>query len=190
MVQALLVSFGSVAIAELGDKTQLLALLLAIRFRRPWPIFWGILGSSVLNHAVSAWLGGALSTLIDRHTLDIVTGFAFIAIGLWMLKPDEDPELSEERLRLGVFGSAFVLFTFAELGDKTQFATILLGARFHDFPMVTLGSTLGMMVANTPVLWLGARFASRLPTRPIHVAATLLFMMLGGWTLLGAAGVT
>ncbi|WP_262927195.1 TMEM165/GDT1 family protein [Phytohalomonas tamaricis] len=182
-MEALFVSFGSVALAELGDKTQLLALLLAVRFQRPWPIFWAILLSSLLNHAVSAWLGGALASFIDPYTMNIFTGFAFVAIGLWMLKPDDDPEFDQSKLKYGVFMTSFVLFSLAELGDKTQFATILLGARFHDFIKVALGSTLGMMVANTPVLWLGCRFSCRLPMRPIHIASTLLFISLGGWTL-------
>lgn len=182
-MEALFVSFSSVALAELGDKTQILALLLAVRFQRPWPIFWAILLSSLCNHAVSAWLGGALAALIDPYTMSIFTGFAFIAIGLWMLKPDDEPELDQSQLRYGVFVTSFLLFSLAELGDKTQFATILLGARFHDFPLVTLGSTLGMMTANTPVLWLGCRFACRLPMRAIHITSTLLFVVIGVWTL-------
>ena len=144
-MDALLTSVAAVGLAEIGDKTQLLALLLVARFLAPWSILWGILVATLINHGVSAWLGTALADMLDPQTLTITVGFAFLAIGIWLLKPDDDEALDADNVRYGVFMTAFVLFFVAEIGDKTQVATVLLGARFDDVLAVTLGTTLGMV---------------------------------------------
>ena len=182
-MDALLTSVAAVGLAEIGDKTQLLALLLVARFLAPWSILWGILVATLINHGVSAWLGTALADMLDPQTLTITVGFAFLAIGIWLLKPDDDEALNADNVRYGVFMTAFVLFFVAEIGDKTQVATVLLGARFDDVLAVTLGTTLGMVAANAPVLWVGHRFCRDLPLKTIHGVASLLFIAIGLWTL-------
>ncbi len=184
-LEALLVATGAVALAELGDKTQFLALLLVIRFGRPWTIFFAIFAAASLNHGLSAWVGQFFATRLDTELIQVITGFSFIAIGLWMLRPDETPE-EARALRAGVFFTAFVLFSLAELGDKTQLATVLLGARYGEVALVTMGSTLGMLLANAPALWIGERFAKRLPVRGLHVASCALFILIGLFTLFAA----
>lgn len=182
-MDALITSTIAVAIAEIGDKTQLLSLLLVARYRKPWPILWGILIATLVNHGISAALGVSLSQYLGGNWLNIVIALAFIAVGLWMLVPDKDDDLATDYRRHGVFLTTLVLFFIAEIGDKTQVATVLLGARFESIIAVTLGTTAGMLAANAPVLWLGNRFCRDLPLRAIHVSASLIFIAIGLWTL-------
>ncbi|SDK88860.1 Putative Ca2+/H+ antiporter, TMEM165/GDT1 family [Modicisalibacter muralis] len=183
-MDALLTSILAVGLAEIGDKTQLLTLLLVARYRRPWPILTAICGATLINHGVSAWLGAELITLIDERLMSLLLGAAFVGVGLWLLKPDGEETLEAGPPGRGVFFTAFVLFFLAEIGDKTQIATLLLGAQFADVLAVTVGTTLGMLAANAPVLWLGQRFCQRLPVRWIQRLASLIFIMLGIWALL------
>jgi putative Ca2+/H+ antiporter (TMEM165/GDT1 family) len=185
-MEALLVSTGIVALAEIGDKTQLLALILAAKFRKPWPIIWGILAATLLNHGAAGAMGAWLTSLFTPHTMRWVLGLSFIAMAVWMLVPDQFDE-SEAHLtnRLGVFGTTFVAFFLAEMGDKTQIATVALAAQYQALLAVVAGTTLGMMIANVPAVILGERMAHRLPTRLVHAIAAAVFGVLGVLTLLG-----
>lgn len=183
-MDALLTSILAVGLAEIGDKTQLLTVLLVARYRRPWPILAAIFGATLINHGVSAWLGAELIALIDERLMGLILGVAFVAVGLWLLKPDGEETLEAGPPGRGVFFTAFVLFFLAEIGDKTQIATLLLGAQFVNVLAVTVGTTLGMLAANAPVLWLGQRFCQRLPVRWIQRLASLIFILLGIWALI------
>ncbi|CAH2791983.1 MAG: Putative transmembrane protein [uncultured Paraburkholderia sp.] len=185
MIHAFLISTGAVALAEIGDKTQLLSLVLAARYRKPVPIILGVLAGTLVNHAgaLGAWLGSLLTPTLMRWALAV----SFIGMGLWILVPDklDDDEANANRTHLGVFGATVVAFFLAEMGDKTQIATVALAARFHDFFGVVAGTTLGMMVANVPAILLGDRFAHRLPTKLVHGIAAILFVVLGTMALFG-----
>ncbi len=183
-MQAFLVSTGVVALGEVGDKTQLLALLLAARFRRPLPIIAGILVATLANHAGAAWLGGWLAGLMGPVLLRWVIGGSFLAMAVWMLVPDKLDAPADGARRLGVFGTTVLAFFFAEMGDKTQLATVALAARYDDLVAVVAGSTLGMMLANVPVVLLGGRASRRLPMRLVHALAAAVFALLGLATLL------
>jgi putative Ca2+/H+ antiporter (TMEM165/GDT1 family) len=186
-LQALYVSAGTVALAEIGDKTQLLALLLAARFRRPWPIVAGILVATLLNHALAGWFGTLVAHWLTPNVLRWVVATSFIAIALWTLKPDELDE--EEQLPGGnVFAATVVAFFIAEIGDKTQVATVLLATRFDTLWQVVAGTTLGMLLANVPVVAFGSRFAQRLPLRAARIVAALAFLALGLWVALRGIG--
>ncbi len=187
MLNAFLVSTGTVALAEIGDKTQLLALLLAARFRKPWPIIAGILLATLLNHALAAWVGQMVAAWLTPNTLRWIVAASFIAIALWTLKPDT---LDDERLPAhGAFIATVIAFFIAEIGDKTQVATVLLAARFDSLMMVVAGTTCGMLLANVPVVLLGSRFAHRLPLRAARTIAACLFLILGAWVALTGVGV-
>jgi putative Ca2+/H+ antiporter (TMEM165/GDT1 family) len=179
-MDALLVSTLTVALAEIGDKTQLLALLLAARFRKPWPIVAGILVATVLNHAVAAWAGALAAGWLTPAVLRWVVAASFIAIALWTLRPDklEDDTALPAR---SAFVATVVAFFIAEIGDKTQVATVLLAAKYAPLWQVVAGTTLGMLLANVPVVLLGSRFAQRLPLRAARMAAALVFLALGLW---------
>ena len=185
-MQAFLVSTGIVALAEMGDKTQLLALVLAARFRKPWPIVLGIFVATVANHALAGALGAWVTTLIRPQTLRWILGASFIAMAVWMLIPDKlDADAADRRLpRFGVFGTTAMLFFLAEMGDKTQIATVMLAARYDAWFWVVLGTTLGMMLANAPVVWLGARATRLVPLRVVHIVSALIFAALGLLALL------
>ncbi len=188
-MEALLVSTGVVALAEIGDKTQLLAFILAARFKRPWPIIWGILAATLLNHALAGAVGAWLTSLVSPQVLRWVLGLSFIAMAAWTLVPDKmDDDDSEARSaqRLGVFGATFVAFFLAEMGDKTQIATVAIAARYSDAVLVVIGTTLGMMLANVPAVLIGDKLAHKLPIRLVHGIAALIFAVLGVATLLGA----
>ena len=175
-----LVATGTVALAEIGDKTQLLALLLAARFRRPWPIIAGILVATLLNHALAAWLGALVAHWLTPEALRWIVAGSFLAIALWTLKPDaidEDAPLSAH----GAFLATTLAFFVAEIGDKTQVATVLLAAKYSPLWEVVAGTTLGMLLANVPVVLLGHRFADRLPLRAARVTAALVFLVLAAW---------
>ena len=182
-MEALLASLALVALGEIGDKTQLLSFALATRYRAHWPILAGITLATLVNHGLSAWLGVWLANLVPMNWLQIFLGASFIALGLWMLVPDKDEELGNGR-SWGPFAASFVLFFLAEIGDKTQIATIALGARFPDeFASVLTGTTLGMVAANLPVIWLGAKLTNPRWETWAHRISALLFVLFGVLTL-------
>ena len=185
-MDALLVSTAIVALAEIGDKTQLLAFILAARFRRPWPIVLGILVATLANHAFAAAVGTWLTTLMGPQTLRWVLGLSFIAMAAWTLIPDKLDEDEARLPRLGVFGATLVAFFLAEMGDKTQVATVALAAQFQAMLAVVAGTTLGMMLANVPAVLLGGRIAERMPVKLVHGIAAAIFLGLGIATLAGA----
>jgi len=182
-MEALLASLTLVAFGEIGDKTQLLSFALATRYRAHWPILAGITLATLINHGLSAWLGVWLANLVPMNWLQIFLGISFIALGVWMLIPDKDEELGNGR-SWGPFAASFVLFFLAEIGDKTQIATIALGARFPDeFASVLTGTTLGMVAANVPVIWLGAKLTNPRWETWAHRISALLFVLFGVLTL-------
>lgn len=185
-MEAFLIATSLVALAEMGDKTQLLALLLAAKFRRPWPIVAGILLATIINHALAGALGTWLSALFSPTTLRWLLGASFLVMALWTLRPDHIDEEETRWTRMGVFGTTFIAFFLAEMGDKTQVATVALAAQYQALIAVVAGTTLGMMIANVPAMLLGERLATRLPVRWVHGLAALLFAALGVATLLGA----
>ncbi len=183
-LEAFLVSTGVVALGEMGDKTQLLAMLLAARFRRPVPIILGILVATLLNHAGAAWLGGWVASAMGPDVLRWVIGTSFIAMAGWILVPDRlDDDEDSRPLRLGVFGTTVVAFFIAEMGDKTQIATVALAARYQDLVAVVLGTTLGMMIANVPAVFIGETIARKVSMRLVHGVAAAIFAVLGLLTL-------
>jgi putative Ca2+/H+ antiporter (TMEM165/GDT1 family) len=186
ILEAFLVSTGIVALAEIGDKTQLLAFVLAGRFRKPAPIVIGILVATVANHALAGALGSWITLLMGPQTLRWVLGISFIGMAIWTLIPDTFDEKDARLTRIGVFGTTLVAFFLAEMGDKTQVATVALAARFDAFFLVVTGTTLGMMIANVPAVLLGNRIAHRMPVRLVHSIAAGIFAILGLATLLGA----
>jgi putative Ca2+/H+ antiporter (TMEM165/GDT1 family) len=186
-LDALLVSTLTVALAEIGDKTQLLALVLAARYRRPWPIVAGILAATLLNHAASAWVGARLAGVLPAGVLRWGVVVSFLAVAAWALVPDKLDEEKEARPRQGwggVFVATCIAFFLVEIGDKTQVATVVLAARYHPLWQVISGTTVGMLAANVPVVFLGARFAHRLPLRAARWGAAALFAALGLWVAL------
>jgi putative Ca2+/H+ antiporter (TMEM165/GDT1 family) len=187
-LDAFLVSLGIVALAEIGDKTQLLALILAAKFRKPWPIVAGILAATLANHAfagaVGIWLQSALGPMVMRWVL----GLSFIAMAAWMLIPDKFEEGDAKLARFGVFSTTLITFFLAEMGDKTQIATIALAAQYHAFVSVVAGTTIGLMLANVPAVFLGDKIARLVPVKVVHAIAAASFLVLGLATLLGAAG--
>ncbi|MBT9488919.1 MAG: TMEM165/GDT1 family protein [Rubrivivax sp.] len=185
-MEAFLVSTGVVALGEMGDKTQLLALLLAARFRRPWPIVGGILVATLANHAAAGAVGGWVAALMGPVALRWLIGGSFLAMAVWMLIPDkiDEDEVARTRTRFGVFGTTVVAFFIAEMGDKTQIATVALAARFSDLWAVVAGTTLGMMLANVPAVFLGERVARAVPMALVHGISALIFAVLGVLTLL------
>ena len=184
---AALVSTGVVALAEIGDKTQLLALLLAARFRRPGAIIAGILIATLLNHALAAWLGAWVAAWLQPDVLKWLVAASFAAVALWSLKPDtlDDGETLPAR---GAFVATLVAFFLAEIGDKTQVATVLLATRYEPLWEVVAGTTVGMLLANVPVVMLGSRFARRLPLKAARRVAAAVFMALAVWVALNGAG--
>ncbi len=186
-MEAFLVATGVVALAEMGDKTQLLSLVLAARFRRPWPIVLGIFAATVVNHALAGAVGNWVTQTLGPDLLRWILGGSFIAMALWMLIPDklDDDELPKAS-RFGVFGTTLIAFFLAEMGDKTQIATVMLAARYVDaYAWVVLGTTLGMMLANAPVVWLGERIVKRVPIKLVHGISAALFLLLGVGALIG-----
>ena len=179
-MEAFLVSTSIVALAEMGDKTQLLALVLAARFRKPWPIVLGIFVATVLNHALAGAAGAWVTTVLGPQVLRWVLGVSFIAMAVWMLIPDKlDDGETGNAPRLGVFGTTVLAFFLAEMGDKTQIATVMLAAQYNAYAWVVAGTTLGMMLANAPVVWLGERMMRRVLVRAVHIVSALNFLALG-----------
>jgi len=188
--EAFAVSTGVVALGEMGDKTQLLALLLVARWRQPWTIAAGILVATLANHAGAAALGTLVTRWLSPELMRWILGISFIAVALWMLKPDDAGEDVEGAGtgRWGVFGLTVIAFFLAEMGDKTQIATVMLAARFDAPVVVTAGTTLGMMLANAPALWLGDALLKRVPIAWVHRVAAVVFLGLGVAVLLGLPG--
>lgn len=180
-MESLLVSTATVALAEIGDKTQLLALLLAARYRKPIPIVLGILCATLLNHALASWFGAAVSQWLSPQVLRWIVVASFLAVALWTLKPDKLDEGSEKLPAHGAFIATSIAFFLAEIGDKTQVATVLLAAKYSPLWQVIAGTTLGMLLANVPVVALGSRFADRLPLRAARIVAALVFLTLAVW---------
>ena len=178
-LEAFLVSTGIVALAEIGDKTQLLALLLAARFKKPWPIVFGILVATVANHALAGALGAWVSTQISAGVLRWILAASFLAMAVWMLVPDKlDDDSDAKPPRWGVFATTVLMFFLAEMGDKTQIATVMLAARFDAYLAVVTGTTFGMMLANAPVVWFGERVTRLLPLVVVHRVSALIFAVL------------
>ena len=186
-MEAFLLSTGIVALAEMGDKTQLLALILAARFKRPWPIVLGILVATVANHALAGALGAWVTTQLGPQMLRWVLGASFIAMAVWMLIPDRVEDDGDSAApRWGVFGTTVLAFFLAEMGDKTHIATVMLAAQYSSYLWVVAGTTLGMMLANAPVVWLGERMTRLLPLPVVHRVSAAIFLLLGllaftGW---------
>jgi putative Ca2+/H+ antiporter (TMEM165/GDT1 family) len=179
-MEAFLVSTGLVALAEMGDKTQLLSLVLAARFRRPWPIVLGIFVATLANHALAGAVGTWVTQWLGPQLLRWVLGGSFILMALWMLVPDQlDEDNAPANTRWGVFGTTVVAFFLAEMGDKTQVATVMLAAQYQAWAAVVAGTTLGMMLANAPVVWLGERITRRVPIRAVHGVGAAIFLVLG-----------
>jgi len=178
---------GVVALAEIGDKTQLLAFLLAARFKKPWPIVAGILAATLLNHGLAGAIGAWITTAVSPQVLRWVLGLSFLGMAAWTLIPDKiEDEESQVAHRLGVFGATFVTFFLAEMGDKTQIATIAMAARFADPWIVVAGTTLGMLIADVPAVFIGDKLSERIPMKLVHGVAAAIFAALGLATLLGA----
>jgi putative Ca2+/H+ antiporter (TMEM165/GDT1 family) len=185
-MEAFLVSTGIVALAEMGDKTQLLSLVLAARFRKPWPIVLGILVATLANHGLAGAVGSWVTTMMGPNMLRWVLGVSFIAMAVWMLIPDKlDDDESDSAPRMGVFFTTVVAFFLAEMGDKTQIATVMLAAQYNAWFLVVAGTTLGMMLANAPVVWLGDAITQRVPLRLVHLISAGIFAVLGAVALLG-----
>ncbi|HEX6590575.1 MAG TPA: TMEM165/GDT1 family protein [Moraxellaceae bacterium] len=184
-MEAFLVSTGIVALAEIGDKTQLLAFLLAAKFRRPVPIILGIFVATLVNHACAGAVGAWITTLLSPNALRWILGISFIAMAGWMLIPDKLDDEDSQLAKHGVFLTTVIAFFLAEMGDKTQIATVALAAKYHALVAVVAGTTLGMMIANAPAVLLGNRIADRMPTKAVHAVAAAIFAVLGVLTLLG-----
>jgi Ca2+/H+ antiporter, TMEM165/GDT1 family len=178
-MEAFLISLSTVAIAEMGDRTQLLALVLAAHYRKPWPILAGVLCATLANHAVAGLIGAHLGTYLTPSRLDLIVGISMILMALWTLKPDTLDETSAAPRRNSAFVATLIAFFIAEIGDKTQIATMALAAAYSSLANVVAGTTLGMLLANAPVVFLGDMFSKRLPLKAIHIGASLLFFALG-----------
>lgn len=185
-MEAFLVATGVVALAEMGDKTQLLALLLAARFRRPLPIAAGILVATVANHGLAGLAGAWIAAQIGAHAMRWILGLCFLAMAAWVLVPDKPDPGPQPLTRLGVFGTTVIAFFLTEMGDKTQIATVALAAHYASLLAVVSGSTLGILIANVPVVLLGHATARRLPLGLVHGIAAAVFAALGILVLLGA----
>lgn len=186
-MESLFVSTGVVALAEIGDKTQLLAFLLAARFKKPLPIILGILVATMVNHGLAGALGAWITAVLSPEVLRWVLGLSFIAMAAWTLIPDEIEE-DEAKIagRLGVFGATLLTFFLAEMGDKTQVATVAMAAHYAAPVMVVIGTTLGMLIADVPAVFVGDKLAAKIPMKLVHGIAAAIFAALGVATLLGA----
>lgn len=185
-MEAFLISTGVVALAEIGDKTQLLALLLAARFKKPYTIILAILIATLFNHALAGLLGTWLTALLAPDVLRWVLGASFILMAGWIMIPDQlEADEAMQTTHLGVFATTLLVFFLAEMGDKTQIATVALAAQYQSFLWVVLGTTMGMMIANIPVVLLGERVAKRIPIKLVHSVAALIFLALGVAVIIG-----
>ena len=185
-MEALLISTGVVALAEIGDKTQLLAFILAARFKKPYPIIAGILCATIINHGLAGALGAWITTVISPQTLRWILGVSFIGMAIWTLIPDKiEEEQTQIAKKWGVFGATLITFFLAEMGDKTQIATVALAANYAAPVMVVIGTTLGMMLADVPAVFVANKFADKIPMKLVHSIAAGIFALLGVLTLLG-----
>jgi putative Ca2+/H+ antiporter (TMEM165/GDT1 family) len=183
-MQTLLISTATVALAEIGDKTQLLSLILAAKYRKPWPICLGILAATLVNHALAGYVGSLVAQYLTPDVLKWIVAISFFSVALWTLKPDKaDDDEASRGAGHGVLLATLIAFFIAEMGDKTQVATIVLAAQYHPLWQVVAGTTVGMLLANVPVVWLGSRFASKLPLKAARISAAILFTALGLWIL-------
>ncbi len=186
-MESLLVSTGVVALAEIGDKTQLLAFILAARFKKPLPIILGILAATVVNHGLAGALGAWITATLSPEVLRWVLGASFIGMAIWTMIPDEiEEDETKVARRFGVFGATLVTFFLAEMGDKTQIATVAMAAHYAAPLLVVIGTTLGMMIADVPAVFVGDKLANRIPMKLVHTIAAAVFAVLGVATLLGA----
>ena len=184
-MESILVSTGVVALAEMGDKTQLLAFILAARFKRPLPIVLGILFATLLNHGMAGALGTWITTVIGADILRWLLGLSFIGMAIWTLIPDKiEDEETQIASKLGVFGATFITFFLAEMGDKTQLATIALAAHYIAPVLVIAGTTLGMLIADVPAVFLGNKFAEKISMKLVHAIAAGIFSVMGVLTLI------
>jgi putative Ca2+/H+ antiporter (TMEM165/GDT1 family) len=183
-LEAFLTSTALVALAEIGDKTQLLSFALAAKLRRPYPIMAGILAATLLNHALAAWLGSWAANLVTPESLNWIIGLSFVGCGLWALKPDT-LDTQPRVFGAGVFVTTLIAFFLAEMGDKTQFATVALAARYNALAWVILGTTLGMMLANAPAVWMGKALSDRIDMKLVRWMAAASFLLMGAWSLVG-----
>jgi putative Ca2+/H+ antiporter (TMEM165/GDT1 family) len=185
-MEAFLVSTGIVALAEMGDKTQLLSLVLAARFRKPWPIVWGILVATLVNHGLAGAVGSWVTTQLGPTALRWVLGASFLAMAVWILIPDKlDDEETQTQPKWGIFATTVIAFFLAEMGDKTQIATVMLAAQFQSWFWVVAGTTLGMMLANAPVVWLGDAITRKISLTVVHRVSAVIFAILGALALWG-----
>ena len=186
-MESLLVSTGVVALAEIGDKTQLLAFILAARFKKPVPIILGILVATLINHGLAGALGAWITSAVTPEILRWVLGISFIGMAIWTMIPDKiEEEETQVAKRFGVFGATFITFFLAEMGDKTQIATVAMAAHYAAPLMVVIGTTLGMLIADVPAVFAGDKLANKIPMKLVHSIAAAVFAMLGVATLLGA----
>jgi Ca2+/H+ antiporter, TMEM165/GDT1 family len=186
-MEALLVSTGVVALAEIGDKTQLLAFILAARFKKPVPIIAGILCATIVNHGLAGALGAWITTTVSPDVLRWILGASFIGMAVWTMIPDEiEEEETQVARKFGVFGATLITFFLAEMGDKTQIATVAMAAHYGNPLLVVIGTTLGMLLADVPAVFIGDKLASKIPMRLVHSIAAAIFAVLGVATLLGA----
>ena len=186
-MEALFISTGVVALAEIGDKTQLLAFILAARFKKPLPIIAGILCATLVNHGLAGALGAWITSTVSPGILRWVLGLSFIGMAIWTMIPDEiEEEETKIAQHLGIFGTTLVTFFLAEMGDKTQIATVALAAHYGHPLIVVMGTTLGMLLADVPAVFVGDRFARKIPMKMVHSMAAGVFAVLGMATLLGA----
>ncbi|MEI2679526.1 MAG: TMEM165/GDT1 family protein [Burkholderiaceae bacterium] len=186
-MESLFVSTGVVALAEIGDKTQLLAFILAARFKKPLPIILGILCATVVNHGLAGALGAWITTTISPETLRWILGASFIGMAIWTLIPDKiEEEETQIASKLGVFGATLITFFLAEMGDKTQIATVAMAAHYANPVLVVIGTTLGMLIADVPAVFVGDKLAAKIPMKLVHSIAAAIFAALGVATLLGA----
>ncbi|MET0241753.1 MAG: TMEM165/GDT1 family protein [Sphingobium sp.] len=188
-MEALLTSTAVVALAEIGDKTQLLAILLATRFKRPWPVIAGIFAATLANHFLAALVGEQAAAFLDGLWFRYLIAASFIAMAIWTLIPDKIDDLEDKPARFGAFVTTTIAFFIVEMGDKTQIATIALGARFQAVLPVMMGTTIGMLIANVPAVFLGNELIKRVPLNVVRTIAALLFLAIGLWLLAQTAGV-
>ncbi len=186
-MESLFVSTGVVALAEIGDKTQLLAFILAARFKKPVPIILGILAATIINHGLAGALGAWITSAVSPEILRWVLGLSFLGMAIWTMIPDKiEEEETQIAKRFGVFGATLITFFLAEMGDKTQIATVAMAAHYAAPLMVVIGTTLGMLIADVPAVFVGGRLASKIPMKLVHSVAAGIFALLGTATLLGA----
>ncbi|WP_298626904.1 TMEM165/GDT1 family protein [uncultured Legionella sp.] len=179
-MDAFFVSIGVIALAEIGDKTQLLAFILASRFQQPLPIILGILTATLINHSLAGMVGLWITTLINPDALRWLLAASFIGMAIWTLIPDKiDQDESLLGHKLGVFGATFVTFFLAEMGDKTQIATIALTAHYNAPLLVIAGTTIGMLLADVPAVYIGNKFATKIPMKIVHAIAAVMFLSMG-----------